>query len=242
MFEIDLLTQYKKEFSTPIRGRILDGKIKPYFSRKQIDKGAIKTKPICYVSDKVDLYFLQEKGTGQVRFKNKSTIYLRHIDFNGYPYYAIEKDFLKRKLMKKKEINEKSMRKYLKKYTSEQDEIFQTNSSYVFFKKYTYKTKGTLGLTLEKRRSVAVDQNSIPLGTPIFMSFNEPLRNNKLEKLMFAHDTKESIKGNSTIGVYLGAGKKAREEYEGLDKELNFWILIPNDFLHHDYLLKSKYL
>ncbi|PHR56503.1 MAG: hypothetical protein COA44_07795 [Arcobacter sp.] len=242
MFTIAILPAYKKEFSKPLRGHIIEKKIKPYFSRIQIDKGAIKSSPICYVNDKIDLYFLQEEGTGRIILPNKKSLYLGYSDHNGHPYTSIKDVFLKRGLLEKKEISPKTMREYLRKHPTVQDEIFQSNASYTFFEKYSQKATGALGMVLQKNRSVAVDKRNIPLGMPMFISMKEPLHDTKIQKIMFAHDTREQLKGKTEIEVFFGAGNKARKEAEATQEDTRLWLLVPNDYLHHDYLLRSKYL
>jgi len=242
MFKIDLLATYQKEFSKPLRGHIVNKKIKPYFSRAQINKGAIKSKPICYVDDKIDLYFLQEYGSGRIVLENKKNIYLGFADHNGQPYHSIEKEMLNKKLIKEKELSPKKMRDYLRKNSSKQNEIFQTNANYTFFQQYKEKEMGTLGMPLEVKRSVAVDKRSIPLGMPIFISMKEPLQEKKINTMMFAHDTQNNLKGDAHISIFYGSGKSARNKAEATHEKFNFWILVPNDYLHHDYMLKSKYL
>jgi len=242
MFQIDLLASYQKEFSKPLRGRIVNQKIKPYFSRAEIDKGAIQTKPLCYVDNKIDLYFLQESGSGKILLNNKKSLYLGYADHNGHPYHDIRTLMLEKKLLKKSEINPKAMREYLRKHPQKQDEIFQANANYTFFEKYKQSPMSSLGMSLIPRRSVAVDEKSIPLGMPLFVNMREPLKDEAIHTMMFAHDTKEKLKGDAKIEVYFGSGKTAQNEAEATEQNFDLWILVPNDYLHHDYMLKSKYL
>lgn len=242
MFTVELLPEYKKEFSKSLRGHIDEGKIKPYFSRTQIDRGDIHTSPLCYVNDKIDLYFLQEEGTGRIVLPNKKSIYLGYGDHNGQPYTSIKDEMLKRDLLKKKEISPKKIREYLRKHPKQQNEIFRSNANYTFFEKYKHRATGSLGMVLEEKRAVAVDKRNIPLGMPMFVSMKEPLEDTKVHRIMFAHDTREQLKGDTKIEVFFGSGNKARKEAEAVQEDLSLWILVPNDYLHHDYLLRSKYL
>lgn len=242
MFNIDILTSYKEDFSKPLRGHIVGKKIKPYFSRTQINKGAIKTPPLCYVNDKIDLYFLQEEGTGRIVFVNKKSLFLAYADHNGHPYTSIKDEMIKRKLLQKEKLSPKRIREYLRKHPDQQDEIFNANDSYTFFDKYKQKSTGALGLVLKKKRSVAVDKRNIPLGMPIFISMKDSLKDKKTKGIMFAHDTREQLKGSSRVEVFFGSGGEARNEAEAIQEDTKLWIFIPNDYLHHDYLLRSKYL
>jgi len=242
MFKVELLPEYTKILSKDLRGYKNEGKIKPYLSRKQIDEGAIKTRPLCYVNDKIDLYFLQEEGTGKIVLNNKKNLYLGYGDHNGHPYTSIQDIMLKRGLLKEEDVTPEKIRQYLRKHPQMQDEIFQENAAYTFFEKYPKQTTGALGMVLEPRRSLAVDKRNIPLGMPIFVSMKEPLKESSIEALMFAHDTRIKLKDKTKIEVFFGAGNKARKEAEAMHEDQRLWILVPNDYLHHDYLLRSKYL
>ncbi|MDF1880100.1 murein transglycosylase A [Sulfurimonas sp. MAG313] len=242
MFTIDILASYKEEFSKSLRGHIVAKKIKPYFSRTEINDGAIKTRPLCYVNDRIDLYFLQEEGTGRIVFPNKKSIYLGYSDFNGHPYTSINDEMLRRKLLKKGQLSPQNIREYLRKHPELQDKIFNANDSYTFFDKYKQRATGALGIVLTKHRSVAVDKRNIPLGTPMFVSMKDSKSDTKVQSIMFAHDTREELKGSTRVEVFFGSGNEARAEAEAVQEDVKLWILIPNDYLHHDYLLRSKYL
>jgi len=242
MFSIELLSMYQKEFSKPLRGHIVNHKIKPYFSRKQIEKGAVKTKPLCYVSDKINLYFLQEKGAGRIELPSKKNLYLGYADHNGHPYADIKEIFIDKKIFKKKELSPKKMREYLRNNPKKQEEIFNTNANYTFFEKYKQSPMSSLGMHLTPQRSAAVDRKSIPLGMPMFIDMNAPLKDKNIQKIVFAHDTQKEVKGDGKISLYYGSGKTARNQAEATNQNFKLWILVPNDYLHHDYMLKSKYL
>ena len=67
---------------------------------------------------------------------------------------------------------------------------------------------GTLKVPLTPLRSLAVDPNFIPLGSPLWIEKNGDV---PLRRLMFAHDTGSAIKGLKRADIFYGTGKKAEE-------------------------------
>lgn len=236
LVRVELIDDYKSFIKRPLRGRLVDGKLVPYFSRQEISENALSDEePLCYVSDKIDLFFLQVQGSGRVRLEDNSTLYLGYGDQNGYPYESIGKEMIQRGCLAKEEVSLSSIYEYLSNNPHEIDDILNSNPSYVFFQKRKVGASGALGLRLEAGRSVAVDKKNIPLGMPLFISTHEPISNDTYERMVFAHDTGGAIKGESRIDIFFGSGKKAKEQAGLMQEMMKLWMLVPND-----YLIQSK--
>lgn len=236
LVRLELIDEYKPFIRRPLRGRFVDEKIVPYFSRQEISENALSTEePLCYVSDKIDLFFLQVQGSGKIELDDNTSLYLGYGDQNGYPYESIGKEMIRRGCLKKGEVSLRSIYQYLSDNPHEIDSILNSNPSYVFFQKRSTGASGALGLRLQTGRSVAVDKKNIPLGMPLFISTHEPISNEKYERMVFAHDTGGAIKGESRIDIFFGSGKKAKEQAGLMQKKLKLWMLVPND-----YLIQSK--
>ncbi len=236
LVRVEVIDDYKPLIKRPLRGRLADGKIVPYYSRKEISENALSSEvPLCYVSDKVELFFLQVQGSGKIELDDDSILYLGYGDQNGFPYRSIGKEMLKRGCLEQGKVSLKSIYEYLHDNPHEIDTILNSNPSYVFFKKRRTGASGALGVRLQAGRSVAVDRKNIPLGIPLFISTHEPLSKVKYERMVFAHDTGGAIKGESRIDIFFGSSKKAKEQAGVMQAELKLWILVPND-----YLIQSK--
>jgi len=232
LLRVELSKTYKQRLSHPLRGRLIDGRVKPYFTREEIDTNALSEfEPICYVNDKIDLFFLQIQGSGCIKLLDGSIMYVGYGDQNGYPYFSIGKEMINRGLLEKGEVSLESIRSYLYANPKQVDDILHTNPSYIFFEPRSHSASGALGLVLEAERSVAVDKKNIPLGMPLFISTKEPLNEQKFQKIVFAHDTGGAIKGEARVDIFYGAGKLARKKAGHMQNPLELWILVPNDFL-----------
>ena len=242
LLKIEIVPSYKKYISRPLRGRLVDGKIEPYYSREEINDNVLQEEPLCYVKDKVDLFFLQVQGSGRVVFDDNTTLCLGYADQNGHPYVSIGKEMIKKGLIKKEEVSLQSIREYLLANPAQADEILELNPSYVFFEKRPKAASGALGVLLEEGRSIAVDKKNIPLGMPVFISTKEPLSGEKYERIVFAHDTGGAIKGEARIDIFFGSSSKAREQAGKMQDKLSMWMLVPNDYLSQSNETVDSYL
>lgn len=242
LVKVEIIPSYKKYISRPLRGRFVNGKIEPYYSREEINNNVLQEEPLCYVKDKVDLFFLQVQGSGRVVFDDNTTLCLGYADQNGHPYVSIGKEMIKKGLIKKEEVSLESIQAYLSENPAQADEILELNPSYVFFEKRPQAASGALGVVLEEGRSIAVDRKNIPLGMPVFISTKEPLSGEKYERIVFAHDTGGAIKGEGRIDIFFGSTPKAREQAGKMQDRVSMWILMPNDYLSQSNEKVNSYL
>ncbi len=231
LLKIELAEPYQSCLKRAVSGRLADKKILPYYTRKEINAGALKIGPICYTSDITELFFLHVQGSGKILLENNQSLYLGYAGDNGHPYVSIGKEMVKRGMLGKKEVSLESIRRYLNEYPLERDAILELNPSYIFFEKRARSASGALGLVLEAGRSIAVDRKNIPLGMPVFISTKEPIEGDKLDRMVFAHDTGGAIQGEARIDIFFGSGEKARKQAGRMNDELRLWILVPNDYL-----------
>ncbi len=236
LIPIEVLDEYKPFIKRPMRGRLFNGKVVPYYSRKEISENALASQsPLCYVSDKVELFFLQVQGSGRIIMDDNSSMYVGYAEHNGYTYHSIGKEMVARGYLKSAEVSLQSIHDYFDDHPEAIDTVLNSNPSYIFFKKRDNSAIGALGIPLEEGRSVAVDRENIPLGMPLFISTEKPLSKERLVRVMFAHDTGAAIKGENRIDIFFGSTQRAEEEAGMMQAELKLWMLVPND-----YLVQSK--
>jgi membrane-bound lytic murein transglycosylase A len=74
-------------------------------------------------------------------------------------------------------------------------------------------------------RSIAVDKDSIPYGTPVWLASPGPLVN--LQRLVLAQDTGSAITGSVRADFFVGSGAQAGELAGRLKQPLKLWVLWP---------------
>ena len=85
--------------------------------------------------------------------------------------------------------------------------------------------RGAQGVPLTPGRSIAVDKDSMPYGTPLWLASPGPLVN--LQRLVFAQDTGSAITGAVRADFFVGSGDEAGDVAGRLKQPLNLWVLWP---------------
>jgi membrane-bound lytic murein transglycosylase A len=85
--------------------------------------------------------------------------------------------------------------------------------------------RGAQGVALTPGRSIAVDRDSIPYGTPVWMVSSGP--NLQLRRLVLAQDTGSAIVGAVRADYFVGWGPEAGEVAGRLKQPLQLWTLWP---------------
>lgn len=209
-----------------MRGRSVKGKMVPYFTREEINKRKLNAEVLCYVDDKIDLFFMEVQGSGRVELSDGRVLFIGYADSNGHAYKSLGREMINRGIFASvEEVSLQSIRAWLVAHPNQIDTLLNTNPSYVFFRKMDQKATGSLGLVLTPERSVAVDRSYIPLGSLIAVKSESA--NYKVEKFVFAQDTGGAIKGPNRADMFMGYGERAQWIAGELKAPLEVWIMEP---------------
>lgn len=224
---IDLADVYPELKNYRLRGKLEKNKVVAYDRREDI-QSRDDLEAICYVNDKIDLFFLQIQGSGKVKLPNNEVINIGYANQNGRPYYAIGRKLIEEGYIKKEDISLQSIKKWLEENPSRIDEILNLNESYVFFTQSSQGATGSLGTQLTANRNLAVDRNYIPLGYPVFINTTNPVTNEKINRLTVAADTGGAIKGEIRADFFFGFGKEAEILAGKMKQKGKLYLFIPN--------------
>jgi len=223
LIEVNLLSIYPELSKYRLRGRIVDNKLIPYFKRGE--KKELNADILCYVDDKIGLFFLEVQGSGRIELDNNETIYVGYANQNGHRYKSIGQYMIKKGYIKKEDISMQSIRKYLEDHPKKVEEILNYNPSMVFFREKLRPATGALGLVLTPMRSIAVDRSKIPLGGMYFYEADDKSKN--LSNIVFAQDVGGAIKGTIRADLFCGYGDAAQNLAGELKAPLKLWIFLP---------------
>lgn len=215
-----------------IAGRVIDGKLRPYETRAQIMRGALSfenAKPLVWVKNPVDAFFLHIQGSGRVVFEDGDYMRVGYDGQNGHPYYAIGRALIKRGVLTQEEVSLQSIRKYLEAHPKEAIEIMTLNPSYIFFRELEDEGPlGAEGIVLTPERSLAVDRTNIPYGAPVWIDIETPVEGEAtLRQLMIAQDTGGAIRGAVRGDVFWGHGKRAAYMAGHMKAQGRMFVLLP---------------
>ncbi|MEM8648037.1 MAG: MltA domain-containing protein [Pseudomonadota bacterium] len=211
----------KPGYATPLLRKPKDlGKRKPYFTRKQIEQGALRGKGLefLWLKDPTDAFFLHIQGSGRVRLDTGGALRVGFAAKNGRPYTPIGKILIERGEIARENISMQSIRAWLLLNPDQAQELFWKNQSFIFFRKSAASDPnlgpaGAQGVQLTPEHSLAVDRRFTAYGTPLWLETQVPTGANgalvPFAKVMVAQDTGTAIKGPVRGDVFFGSGEQA---------------------------------
>jgi membrane-bound lytic murein transglycosylase A len=220
-------------------GRMEEGRLTPYWTRRQIEKQKILAgQEIMYLSDPIEAFILHVQGSGQVRLQNGSMKQVQFAGTNGRKYTSIGKVLVEEGVMPLKEVTLPKIKNYLQNHPKEQERIFHMNDRYVFFRiseKMGAGPVGSIGEPLTAGRSLAVDRTCFPHGLLCYLHTEKPGFDAKgqikgweeMGHFAVTQDSGAAIKGPGRVDLFLGSSTYA-EKAAGVMKQpgdLYFLIL-----------------
>jgi membrane-bound lytic murein transglycosylase A len=201
-------------------GRINAGKPQPYFTRREIEQGALRGKglEIVWLKDWADAFFMHIQGSGRVRLEDGSVIRLAYGAKSGLPYTGIGGILVERGAFTRDEMSMQATRSWMATNPQAARELMWENQSFIFFREVELAdpTLGAIGaqhVQLTPLRSIAVDRDIWPFGMPVWLDTAIPAgEGNRLEEfrqLLIAQDTGSAIRGQARGDVYFGFGDHA---------------------------------
>ncbi len=199
-------------------GRMENGRLVAYWSRAEIEAGRMgaAARPLLWLADPVDLFFLQVQGAGRVQLPDGTLVRVGYDGKNGQPYTPIGRVLADRHALAPQDVNMQSIRAWLAAHPDEARAVMDANADYVFFRVLNSDASmgppGALGVDLQPGRTAAVDRHSIPLAAPIFLDTTNPVTGGVWRRLLLAQDLGTDINGPARTDVFLGAGDAAASQ------------------------------
>lgn len=223
-----------------VRARVSGRKVVPYWSRAEIerDAAAFAARPLVYVDDPVEAFFLEIQGSGRVALPDGTVVRLNYADQNGHPYRSVGRVLIDRGELTRDSASMQSIRAWALAHPDQVRALLDENPSYVFFREVAPPApgsldaridgpQGALGVPLLARRTIAVDPRSIPLGAPVYLATTRPLSAAPLERLVLAQDTGGAIRGPVRADFFWGFGEDAARDAGRMKQDGRMWLLWP---------------
>lgn len=212
-----------------ILGRVENGKLTPYYTRAQIEQKGVDAPIILWGDDKTDIFLMQIQGSAVALLDDGTSLRVSYADNNGHPFVGIGSLLIKKGLIKKGHSSMNQIRDWLKENAKEADIHMQENPRFIFHKlSEATGPIGALGVPLTAGRSLAVDQNFIPLGTLLWLDTTGP-SGELLQKMMVAQDIGSAITGPIRGDYFWGHGEEALLQAGRMNSAGKFYALVPND-------------
>lgn len=210
-----------------------------WYTRQEIDtlpqaRAALRGREIAYVADPLDALALQIQGSGRVRIAEPdgrvSTVRLAYAGSNEQPYRSVGGWLLQQGAIR--DASWPGIKAWARANPQRVQEMLWSNPRVVFFREEplseldaAFGPRGAQGVPLTPGRSIAVDKDGIPYGTPVWLASPGPLLN--LQRLVFAQDTGSAIVGAVRADYFVGWGPEAGEIAGRMKQPLALWVLWP---------------
>jgi membrane-bound lytic murein transglycosylase A len=223
-------------FTIPVYRRPPDLGDGPYYTRAEIEQGALKGKglEIAWVQDPVALFEVQVQGSGRIHLAEGGLLSIGFDGSNNRSYTAIGGVLAEMGVMRRDEASWPAIRDWLKRNPQDGREVMRKNERYIFFKDTrSSAATGSEGVPLTAQRSLAVDIKFTPYGTPIWIDTQRPVagKPGSLEiyrRLLIAQDTGAAIKGPARGDVFFGGGANAADWAGRMVGSGQAIVLVPN--------------
>ena len=214
---------------------------KPYLTRQQLDalpasQHALRGKPIAYVADSLDLLILQIQGSGRLNLSepdgSRKLVRLAFAAHNEQPYKSVGRWLIDSGELTAAQASWPGIKAWARANPKRLNEMLWSNPRVVFFREEPLPDpqlgpKGAQGVPLTPGRSIAVDAQSIPYGTPVWLDSTEPLSSTPLRRLAMAQDTGSAITGAVRADYFWGWGADAEAQAGRMKQPLKLWVLWP---------------
>ncbi len=234
LLTIDLSSIYPELKTMRLRGKLVGNKVVPYGSRADLTTGdALAGKELLWVDDPIEAFFLQVQGSGRVQLGDtRELVRVAYADQNGYPYKSIGRYLVDKGEMTLDQASAQAIKAWALAHPDRVAELLNANPSYVFFKEEAVADpnagpKGSIGVALTPKRSIAVDNQFIPPGVPVFLATTQPSSDTELQRLMLAQDSGGAIRGAVRADFFWGNGLDAQDKAGKMKQKGAMWVLLP---------------
>jgi membrane-bound lytic murein transglycosylase A len=188
------------------------------------------------VADPLDALVLQIQGSGRLRITeadgSQRTVRLAFAGHNDQPYKSVGRWLIDQGELTLDKASWPAIKAWAQKNPRRVQEMLWANPRVVFFREEplpdpTLGPRGALGVALTPGRSIAVDPQSLPYGTPLWLDTTEPLSATPLRRLVLAQDTGSAIVGAVRADYFWGWGELAEAQAGRMKQPLRLWALWP---------------
>ena len=215
---------------------------RPYWSRQQLDtlpaaRAALRGQEIAWLASPLDALLLQIQGSGRLRIAEpdgrQRLVRLAFAGHNDQPYRSVGRWLIDEGELRASGASWPAIRAWGERASPERlNQMLWSNPRVVFFREEPLADehsgpRGAQGVPLTPGRSVAVDPQAVPYGTPLWLDTTVPLSAQPLQRLVLAQDTGSAITGAVRVDLFWGWGEAAEQQAGRMKQALRAWALWP---------------
>ena len=213
---------------------------RPWYTRQQIEtlpeaQAAMRGREIAWLADPIDAMMLHIQGSGRLRITEidgtQHTVRVAYAATNDQPYRSIQQWLVSQGATRVSRWPDDT-KAWVTQNPQRLSMLMWSNPRYVFFREEplneldaAFGPRGAQGVPLTAGRSIAVDRDSIPYGTPVWLASAGAA--GQLQKLVVAQDTGSAILGAVRADYFAGTGAEAGRFAATMNQPLRLWALWP---------------
>ncbi|MEX0774400.1 MAG: MltA domain-containing protein [Phycisphaeraceae bacterium] len=206
--------------SGDVRGRMVNGQLKPYPTRAQIeyypDRLGLTGREVAWMNSKLDVFIVQVQGSAKLQMLGGGDLYIGYAASNGGQYTSIGRALVEDGKIDPNRAGLPAIRAHFQAHPKDLDVYLNRNERYIFFKEYSPQNwpAGSLGFKVEPLRSLATDKAIYPRGCVTLVTTQMPAGDGTFagfEQYMMDQDTGGAIRAPGRGDIYVGIGDAAEQ-------------------------------
>jgi membrane-bound lytic murein transglycosylase A len=214
---------------------------KPWYTRQEIEtlpeaQSALRGREIAWLADPIDAMSLHIQGSGRLLVTEadggQRIVRVAFAGSNEQPFRSITQWLSEQGQGRMNAPWTESTKAWVAQNPQRLPQLLWSNPRYIFFREEAlnerdaaYGPRGAQGVPLTPGRSIAVDRESIPYGTPVWLASRGAAVD--LQKLVMAQDTGSAIVGAVRADYFAGTGPEAGLLASRVNQPLRLWVLWP---------------
>ena len=205
--------------------RAADGSVVPYFTRQEIESGALAGDELVWLTSRWNAYVITVQGSARLRMPDGRIMEVGYAGFNGYPYPAVSPalKMVADGLIAKQDLSLETMRRYFEAHPESMDKYLWLNPRTVFFAQVHGGPFGSLNVPVTRLASIATDKDVYPPAMVAFLAVPIPAmddafpgRSSTAAQREFAgflldQDRGGAIRSAGRCDIYMGIGARAEQ-------------------------------
>jgi membrane-bound lytic murein transglycosylase A len=196
--------------------RLPDGGIVPYYTRKEIDGGALKGQELVYLKDRFAAYICTVQGSAKLKLPDGTWFNVGYAGNNGMEYTSVGQLLVNDGLIPRDKLSLSTLMAYFRSNPDKMEQYLPRNERYVFFQKTDLEPTGSLNLAVTPYRSLATDKALFPRACLCFVKTKVPdvsasggPVHKDFSQFMLDQDTGGAIRAAGRADIYIGVGDRA---------------------------------